>query len=481
MMEEMRKVEAMLGQPEEIRVPEQALDYIRAGIRDGQKLRQRRRRLRKVSRLLGYSGATVLVLLGGLIGMIRFSPVVASGLSQVPLLQQLVEMVRADRSIQLAAQYGYVQHVGAMAEQDGIQLTIDSIIADEWRIVLFYTLRYDEERYSDVRFGAEFYDAREERLGLDNRLPLLSLPSAQSWPPGSDLVRSGNTIQGKQEYRFIEPQQLPSRIKLKAGMRAEMVQLGRSIPLLGEWVVELPVDHAKFYGKQQHLEIGQTVAVDGQLIHFRQATLYPTVIQLDFEYDAQNDKQLFKISDLRLVDDTGREWAPIVMNGDSLYASDSHTVYFESMYFETPRSLTLSGSRIYALDKEQMTVSVDLDSQTLLTGPTDRLKLESITTVSSRFWPDAYELSFVMEEVEGADRNERPMILFPDRDADGNRVGGQSHSGFNDGAHRYVIKTKDKNLVSPITFQITDYRYHPIVSPFQVVIPIKTGGSPAAG
>lgn len=62
----------------------------------------------------------------------------------------------------------------------------------------------------------------------------------------------------------------------------------------------MPVGHEKFYGERKTLPIQQTVIVGGQQIHFRQAALFPTVVQLDFEYDAQNEKQIFGIDDLRV-------------------------------------------------------------------------------------------------------------------------------------------------------------------------------------
>jgi hypothetical protein len=247
---------------------------------------------------------------------------------------------------------------------------------------------------------------------------------------------------------------------------------------MGEWVAELPVDHEKFYGERKTLPIQQTVMVGGQRIHFRQATLYPTVVQLDFEYDAQNEKQIFGIDDLRLLDDTGREWAPIEMSIFSPeYVSNFRTVYFESMYFETPRSLTLSASSVRALEKNRLQVSVDVHNKSLLRSPTDRLKLEDITTVTSRFWPDAYELVLTMDKPDHPQNDVRPIILRPDTDAAGRRVlGSGGQSGTNDGGSRYVMKTADTNLVSPLTFTIVDYSYDKIVAPFEVVIPIKGVG-----
>ncbi|RKN85753.1 DUF4179 domain-containing protein [Paenibacillus ginsengarvi] len=476
-MDDMHKVEASLVPPGDIRIPEQAESYIRAGIAEGRTRRRRDRRLRAIARLAAYGAAAFLVLLIGLIGAIRLSPVLASGLSHIPLLQQLVEKVRADRSIQLAAQHDYVQHTSARAELDGIELTIDGIIADEWRVVLFYTVRFDETKYVDAQLGGfEFYDAQEERLTLDKRLPLIGRRTEAVWPPGADLMREGSTIQGKSEYRFHTPQRLPARIKLKAGMSAEPVQLGRSIPLLGEWIVELPVDQDKFYGERAVLPIEQTVTVGGQRIHFRQATLYPTVVQLDFEYDSANEKQIFGIDDWRLLDDTGQEWAQVKMDRFAPeYVSDEQTIYFESMYFETPRALTLSASRIRALEKQQRQISVDLTDKTLLRSPTDRLRLDAVDIVTSRFWPDAYELTFTMDKPDLPNNNaERPIILWPDRDAAGNRIlwsGGQS--GTHDGISRFVMKTKDTNLVSPLTFTIVDYGYDKIVEPFEVAIPLE--------
>lgn len=102
-------------------------------------------------------------------------------------------------------------------------------------------------------------------------------------------------------------------------------------------------------------------------------------------------------------------------------------------------------------------------------------RLDAVDIVTSRFWPDAYELTFTMDKPDLPNNNaERPIILWPDRDAAGNRIlwsGGQS--GTHDGISRFVMKTKDTNLVSPLTFTIVDYGYDKIVEPFEVVIPLE--------
>lgn len=92
--------------------------------------------------------------------------------------------------------------------------------------------------------------------------------------------------------------------------------------------------------------MNQTLTVDGQRIEVKEATLYPTRLVLDVNFDPKNTKKVFGLSDLQLVDEQGRAWRT-----DTSTGGDERSIYFESMYFSIPKKLTLQGSGFSGLDK----------------------------------------------------------------------------------------------------------------------------------
>jgi hypothetical protein len=115
------------------------------------------------------------------------------------------------------------------------------------------------------------------------------------------------------------------------------------------------------------LNIDKSLTIDGQIIHIDKATIYPTRLLLDVSFDEMNSQQIFQLLDLKLIDDQGREWKTASYSSSK---SDNHwSIFFESMYFAEPKRLTLNGTGISALDKDQLNVIIDPKSGALLKAP----------------------------------------------------------------------------------------------------------------
>ncbi|MEK4074444.1 DUF4179 domain-containing protein [Paenibacillus sp. FSL R5-0486] len=321
-----------------------AYQAVQSGIR--QAARKRKSRLRWY--MSSISAAAFILLFTG---CIRVSPAFASFVEQLPGMEGIVSMIRQDKGLMMAIDKSLLQQVGVTDEHDGTSLTVEGIITDESRMVIFYTMKgmKDPKKFN---YDIDLLDENGKKL-----------PVAFSYSSLNPASESG-IYEDKIDISFIEslpPQELTVVFK-ERGKEPN-----------NKWKVTFPVDHSLTKGMKKIIPVNQTMTVDGQRIHVKQAILYPTRLVLDIEYDRNNTKTIFNIRDLHLVDEQGRAWRT---DSSSISGSGS-SVFFESMYFSTPKKLTLQGSGLSAVDKEELVISIDPSSGEIQGGPSSLKLLKS--------------------------------------------------------------------------------------------------------
>lgn len=115
---------------ETIPVPDAAFQAVQSGIR--QAARKRKSRLRWY---MSSISAAALILL--FTGCIRVSPAFASFVEQLPGMEGVVSMIRQDKGLMMAIDQSLLQKVGVTDEHDGASVTVEGIITDESRMVIF--------------------------------------------------------------------------------------------------------------------------------------------------------------------------------------------------------------------------------------------------------------------------------------------------------------------------------------------------------
>jgi len=321
-----------------------AYQAVQAGIR--QAARKRKSRLRWV--MSSISAAAIILVFTG---CIRVSPAFASFVEQLPGMEGIVSMIRQDKGLMMAIDQSLLQKVGVTDEHDGASVTVDSIITDESRMVIFYTMKGMKDPDKGM------YDI--DLLDRDGK----KLPVAFSYSSPKPASESG-IYEDKIDVSFT--QSLPPQ-------ELTVVFKERDKETNYNWKVTFPVDRSLTKGMKKIIPVNQTMTVDGQRIHVKQAVLYPTRLVLDIEYDRNNTKKIFGIRDLQLVDEQGRAWRT---DSSSISGSGS-SVFFESMYFSAPKKLTLQGSGLSAVDKDELVISIDPSSGEIQGGPSSLKFLKS--------------------------------------------------------------------------------------------------------
>jgi|GEM_PF-498349 len=404
-------------------------EAIDAGIRRGQ-AESKRRRLRFRRRIGGAAAACLLLV--ACVFSIRISPVFAAIMRDIPGFEKFVDLIRhtQDPGIGLALDNDFVQKIGISDEHDGMKLTVQGIIVDDSRMVLFYEVQLpDKESY--VQVG-------NTNLTDDSGVSLpvgigFSYPEEARQDIGKNGVQRGTVDINLADDRTFPDEmiwkmkllraRLPDRDEPPMGQVGEVDTAAdaRSLAENGiDFQVRFRIDREKFAGLQQQYPLHQTIEVEGQKITFAKAVVSPLRVSLYLDYDEANSKQVYGPGDIRLIDDQGTEWKQYLGN-----MTKDHPVYhFESPYFNQPKSLHIEGSWFRALDRNKMQVKVDTITREVLQAPDNRLSLHDVVRGAADTKLD-FELRDVAEE-----DNMMYMLFEPEfRDADGRVYTMSDHGG----------------------------------------------------
>ncbi|MEJ8547698.1 DUF4179 domain-containing protein [Brevibacillus borstelensis] len=426
-------------QYEKILSPPEADAYILAGMSQAKgQLRKQKRQGRIRWSLLAACSLVV-----GLFFTIRLSPAVAAYVSHIPGMEPLVKMIQAKKGLEMAANHGLAQEIGAFAEAENVSFTIDQVIGDQRRMLLLYTIQHKEPGHV---VQLESIDIQDDK---GNKIPL-----SYSLPRGS-FEPASHAQEAIEVYPTDENPALPDNLVVKATIFVD------AVPMDTPLTVTVPIDKSKYADlKEKIYPVNQTVTVDGQKLTISQVAVYPTQAEVTIRFAPENTKKIFGFDNLRLEDEKGQTFA-FWGNGVPSHNNGEHEVIYhlKSNYFDTPRQLYLKASGIQALDKDKLLVVIDAKNKVLLKAPDDRLSLEAL-----RQNEDVVGMDYHLRVDEQDSHNFGPHISELTDDL-GNRyesVQGTSVSGKPETIQRYGALFKRTATVKegiPSTYQFTLSHY----------------------
>mgnify|MGYP001286530293 CR=1 FL=1 len=456
-------------------------DRIEAAITDGIRRGQMETTRRSKQRRRRFTGVIfTTVLLFTCMFTIKVSPVFAAMVRDIPGLEKFVDLINntSDKGIQLALDNDFIQPIGVSDEHEGMKFTVQGIIADDSRMVVFYDIQLPDKNTFVQIERVSLYDGSGKEI--------LSSSSYTTYSEEmKKVIRESGIQRETMVFEIREGKSLPSEVQLEVMLKkselldsssapkemiaGEAENIGAKDEVRGtEFKVTIPIDRARFAGLQQEYIIGESIQIEGQSITFSKAIVSPLRISLYMDYDANNSKQIFGPGDIQFVDDEGAVWKTI--SGSSL---KDHPVYhFESPYFKYPKSLTIEGSWFRALDKNKMSVIVDTEKGQLLQAPDGKLNLQGIKTT------DKYlKLDFALRNLDSADNMGYSLFEGEFTDADGN-IHQKGHreetstTGFDlsSTVEQHNLQYIDnKTYKQPLTFKIFNYPAY-IRNPYKIRI-----------
>ncbi len=393
-----------------------------------------------------------------LITMIRISPVFAGYLSELPLFEHIVKLVNFDKGLKSAVKNNFMQPVGISTEHESIKLSIDNIIVDETRMIIFYTLK-NNGNPAKIRMGrVDLLDEKGEHLKAAYGIT--------HYYSNDDSSVESNFI----DVSFSKETTIPDMLTIKAWIEdvpisSEAVSI-RDYPtptqpkyLASVWELSIPIDKSKFESMKQTYDVYKTIEVENQKITFEQIIIYPTRAAITVSYDSRNSMKIFNFDDLCLIDEKGEVWGSI-KNGisGSKLSDNTEVLYFESNYFETPAELYLKGSSMRALAKDKLEIVVDIVNKKLIKAPDNKISLSSISSAG-----DSYALDFILRKDpmdEGFHYMPFSSIFRDSANETYYDNGSSSSGGMNDGNYFNEITLYipgDKKYTNPLIFTLDNY------------------------
>lgn len=305
------------------------------------KTEERKSRMKKRS-AFGFIAAALLLI--GLFSSIKNSPALANYISEIPGMEKIVSMIRDDKGRMAAVEKKYYQKQGVSDEKEGLKVTIDGTIADEMGMVLFYSIESKEKlkevMFDDVKIRAKDGTALDEAYN--------SFGDAHSSDKGE------TKFSGEIDYFFevpIEAKEYIVELKLK--------NKDYSIPLKLN----------KFKEKREYA-VGKSMELEGQKIDIEKVTIYPLRAAVKLRMNAENEKQILQLDDLRIVDENNEVWGKVPDGITSTGDRDSvQEIYLQSNYFKEPKELYLVLNSAQAIDKENAVIVVDTEKLKILKQP----------------------------------------------------------------------------------------------------------------
>lgn len=424
-----------------VSVPDDIDLYIRSGI---QQAKQRQFHRRRMAWVRWGSGIAACLAFVGLLCSIRLSPAIAAYVSHLPGMEKLVELISDDRGLQLAAEHDLVQPIGAVATHGDVSFSVDQVLMDQKRMLMFYTIRHKQDGHRVELEKVSFYtvDGAEWKAGY-------------SWSGSSQ--REASIEQNRLDIFLNDETDIPDSLTAKVTLSVDGIQLDTP------FAVTFPINKTKFDSlKEIVYPVGQSVTVDGQRFTVSKIVVYPTQTEVTIQFDPANTKHVFGFDRLRLVDEKGRTYQFWGNGIPSRPDGENGVVYnLESCYFADPQRLFLKAEGIRALDKDKLDVQIDAAKGTLSKAPDSRLKLVAIRQNS-----DAVGMDFSLE-VEKQDEKRFISLtseLTDDRGNSYQNVSGSSHSGDSQDDVSPVQyygelfkRTTDKGTPGQYSFTLNDY------------------------
>ncbi|MFC6333998.1 DUF4179 domain-containing protein [Paenibacillus septentrionalis] len=336
-----------MAQLDTIDVPQLEHAILAGQQRAKQELRQAR--LMKLKKRLIASTVAVCLMLALIVG-IRVSPVLASTLSHIPFVSELVELIAGsqDKGILDIIDNEYYEVLDTTVEKNGISLTIKGVVADESGMIVFYRVTTEEPSML---------------LGLNTS-------SLQILQDGKDFeASSGYSFFYREGDDAIEDQfrmDVPDKIDYSS----KQFEFVASFTDRHKTVITIPFELKQPIAETKSYPINKKVEISGQTIWLDNLNISPIRAELKLRADESNSWRLLHIVSLELIDEHGEQWGAI-KNGITGRGSfdEGYSLFIQSNYFRNPQQLTLRLGQIEALPKGEDYIEVDFEKQEVLYQP----------------------------------------------------------------------------------------------------------------
>jgi len=423
------EVEEHLKSLQNTDVPPNLDHYIQAGLEKGKKRRKR-------WDILKHSGLSAVAACILFILSVNYIPGFSTFAGKVPGLDQIVDRIQYDDGLKDALENNYVQDIDQTINENEFTFTVEKLVVDSKRLVLFYTLK-SETPYKSIRLRDMHLDGDENSTGIE-----------EFYWNDEGLDMQDRKHEGTIDINFKKEVEFGDQLDLSFGLMGYKEGDARDTePLDGEFSMSISVDTSKIHESKTFM-LNEQASLEDQTIHFKKLVSYPTREVLHLEYEEGNSMDIFHLMDIHLENEDGEnvgEYQGGTFNGNE------RTMTFTGTYFQGYEQLYVVMSRAEALHKDKKAIVVDLKKEKLLKAPDDQISLAQIDPDPSLV-EGKTAIHFNVETNEN--EQNRFVLASQYRDASGNKYHSNRQFWTKEMTSLYIDPTDYQN---PLTFEVRRY------------------------
>ena len=205
----------------------------------------------------------------------------AAACEDLPVLGELAEALRFDKSLRLAVENEYVQPLGLSQTENGITARMEYLIVDQKSVNLFFSFHSEDGCPLRAQYSTDTTDC----ISLMNGIDLQKNDELQQ----ITLMSVGDT--------------LPDTLELTLFAYRDAIGSGEESEPAAEFHFTIEYDPS-FTAKGETIPVGASFTLDGQTLLLDRAEIYPTHMRLILREAAENTANLRSL-DFCLTDDQG--------------------------------------------------------------------------------------------------------------------------------------------------------------------------------
>ena len=477
--DEEEKIYKLKENYDSIEIPQNLDDFIIKGIKKGQMSEKNV----KIRRMISLAASLLIIIF---ITSIVISPAFADFASRIPGIGYFIDFFSHDKGIQAALENDFIQAVNISDEHEGTKLTVEGVVIDESRMIVFYNIQSQEENVDIYLHEIEFLNGEGEHL----RAGFVYSPPI--------FEQENKSFNGTIDISFNEETKITNNLTMICNLainekNKEISRVERNLndidsyfssvekplwdrEISGVFKINFNVDTEKYKDLKEVYDLKKEVWVEDQKFIIQRVSIYPTRTEIDISYDENNTMKIYGFEDLRIVDKSGNEFSSIT-NGITASHIDEDTIrlYLQSNFFIHPRELYLEGSTLRALDKSKNKIVIDLEDQIIIEQPDGRFQLSNLVenNIDNTIGIEVkYEYEVSIDQMNRFIGVELSHTFTDERSVEYTPLNSGSSATSYEGKHIYTIYNRfdmTEGLGRYITFKLTNYP-NIINDPFKIKI-----------
>jgi hypothetical protein len=280
---------------------------------------------------------------------IRVSPTIAGFAAKIPGLAPVVQIINDNKGFEDAIAHDYYEEIGAIATKDGITVTINGVIIDEYNAFVSYDLDYVQPTEDHDRYNVRLFQENQELIG--------SMAYNSFYDKNKTLTHSSHTLE----------------LDIYNGHPLDSDNYKLQLEFLNDekTVIEIPFTLKNPIAKTKVIEPNKVIEIDGQRFTIKSIKRTPLRMFIEVEPDPNNTMQIIHFENVSITLQNGEKRETIINGviGTGSLREGTFTMFLQSNYFYESEELTLTIEAIHAVPKDDEAIIVDFATQQIIHKP----------------------------------------------------------------------------------------------------------------